>query len=101
MPPFWPLALLSADSHPTRKAYKAMGDHYSWWIMLPHEDFSRIVDLSDQAFTLLAANCTSALHPGTLPSYPSWSSLPTWQAVYQGETTDFTPQGSPSNKSWP
>lgn len=39
-----------------------MGDHYSWWIMLPHEDFARIVDLSDQAFTLLAANCTSALN---------------------------------------
>lgn len=38
------------------KAYKAMGDHYSWWIMLPQEDFSRIVDPSDQAFTLLAAN---------------------------------------------
>ncbi|KAK7724097.1 hypothetical protein SLS64_000431 [Diaporthe eres] len=38
------------------KAYKAMGDHYSWWIMLPHEDFSRIVDPGDQAFTLLAAN---------------------------------------------
>lgn len=38
-----------------------MGDHYSWWIMLPQEDFARIVDPSDQAFTLLAANCTSAL----------------------------------------
>ncbi|KAG6360235.1 hypothetical protein INS49_011291 [Diaporthe citri] len=38
------------------KAYKAMGDHYSWWIMLPHEEFSRIVDPSDQVFTLLAAN---------------------------------------------
>lgn len=66
MPGFRSLALLSADSHPTRKAYKAMGDHYSWWIMLPQEDFSRIVDPSDQAFTLLAANCTCALNPESL-----------------------------------
>lgn len=47
-----------------------MGDHYSWWMMLPHEDFARIVDPGDQAFTLLAANCTSALDPGH-PSQPT------------------------------
>lgn len=77
MPAFWSLALHPTDLNPTRKAYKAMGDHYSWWIMLPQEDFSRIVDPSDQAFTLLAANCTCALKPEAVPNHASWSSLRT------------------------
>lgn len=65
-----------------------MGDHYSWWIMLPQGDFARIVDPGDQAFTLLAANCTSALDPRR-PSQASCPSLPACQALYQGMAADF------------
>lgn len=51
--------LLHADFRPAHKAYKAMSDHYAWWIMLPQDEFARIVDPSDQVFILLAANCMS------------------------------------------
>lgn len=37
-----------------------MGKHYSWWMMLPHADFARIVDPSDQVFMLLATHCKPA-----------------------------------------
>ncbi|KAK2607390.1 hypothetical protein N8I77_006066 [Diaporthe amygdali] len=47
------------DEESPYKAYKAMSDHYGWWILLPHEQFSRIVDPSDQVFILLAANWIS------------------------------------------
>lgn len=55
------LSSLRANVLFTCEAYKAMSDHYGWWILLPHEQFSRIVDPSDQVFILLAANCTSTL----------------------------------------
>lgn len=73
-PHFGFLSLHPANPHTTRKAYKAMGDHYSWWILLPHDDFARIVDPSDQAFTLLAANCTYALNRQPFLDYVSGKS---------------------------
>lgn len=66
--------------HPAHKAYKAMSDHYAWWIMLPQDEFSRIVDPSDQVFILLAANCTSTPHPATFLTIAAWSSQSTLEA---------------------
>lgn len=55
----WDPFSLCADVSSAFEAYKAMGDHYTWWMLLPQDDFSRIVDPNDQVFTLLATNCTS------------------------------------------
>ncbi|KAG8160523.1 hypothetical protein KVR01_010059 [Diaporthe batatas] len=44
------------DEESPFKAYLAMGNHYTWWVMLPQDQFARIVDPSDQVFILLAAN---------------------------------------------
>lgn len=38
-----------------------MGNHYGWWMLLPHADFARIVDPNDQVFMLLATHCTSTI----------------------------------------
>ncbi|KUI63216.1 Sterol uptake control protein 2 [Cytospora mali] len=43
------------ESSPYR-AWKAAGDHYAWWMTLPHSDFARIVDPNDQVFMLLASH---------------------------------------------
>ncbi|KAK3946164.1 C6 zinc finger protein [Diplogelasinospora grovesii] len=37
-------------------AYQAMTAHYGWWMMLPHEQFQRLVDPSNQLAILLASH---------------------------------------------
>ncbi|KAK0706829.1 hypothetical protein B0T26DRAFT_655867 [Lasiosphaeria miniovina] len=37
-------------------AYKALTQHYAWWMMLPHEQFQRLVDPANQPAVLLAAH---------------------------------------------
>ncbi|KAL2264047.1 hypothetical protein VTK26DRAFT_3085 [Humicola hyalothermophila] len=37
-------------------AYQAIMDHYGWWIQLPHDQFRRIVDPTNQVAVLLAAH---------------------------------------------
>jgi hypothetical protein len=38
------------------KAYKSMTDHYSWWMMLPHDQFQRVIDPANQVSILLATH---------------------------------------------
>ncbi|OIW27362.1 C6 zinc finger protein [Coniochaeta ligniaria NRRL 30616] len=38
------------------RAYKAMSQHYGWWMMLPHEQFRQIIDPSNQVCVLLASH---------------------------------------------
>ncbi|KAM0329131.1 hypothetical protein ACHAQA_004427 [Verticillium albo-atrum] len=38
------------------EGYQRMKDHYGWWIMLPHEQFQRVIDRGDQVMVLLAAH---------------------------------------------
>lgn len=40
-------------------AYKAIAQHYSWWMQLPHEKFQQVVDPNSQVFVLLAAHWIS------------------------------------------
>ncbi|KAB5585805.1 hypothetical protein GE09DRAFT_1072029 [Coniochaeta sp. 2T2.1] len=37
-------------------AYKSMSAHYSWWMMLPHEQFRHIIDPDNQVCVLLATH---------------------------------------------
>lgn len=37
-------------------AYKAMSQHYAWWMMLPHEQFRHVIDPGNQVCTLLASH---------------------------------------------
>ncbi|KAK3387680.1 hypothetical protein B0H63DRAFT_470694 [Podospora didyma] len=37
-------------------AYRAMTAHYGWWMMMPHEDFQRLVDPDNQVAVLLATH---------------------------------------------
>ncbi|KAL1884333.1 hypothetical protein VTK73DRAFT_27 [Phialemonium thermophilum] len=37
-------------------AYKAMTQHYAWWMMLPHEQFQRVIDTTNQVNILLASH---------------------------------------------
>lgn len=66
--------------HSAHKAYKAMSDHYAWWIMLPQDEFARIVDPSDQVFILLAANCMPTPHSASSLTIDTWSSQSTLEA---------------------
>ncbi|ROW16940.1 hypothetical protein VPNG_01139 [Cytospora leucostoma] len=43
------------ESSPYR-AWKAVSDHYAWWMMLPQSEFARIIDPGDQVFMLLASH---------------------------------------------
>lgn len=37
-------------------AYQALRQHYAWWMMLPHDEFQRIIDPSNQVAILLATH---------------------------------------------
>lgn len=37
-------------------AYKAMSQHYAWWMMLPHEQFRHVIDPGNQVCILLASH---------------------------------------------
>lgn len=37
-------------------AYKAMTNHYAWWMMLPHDQFQQIVDPTNQVCILLGSH---------------------------------------------
>ncbi|KAK5661519.1 hypothetical protein OQA88_11423 [Cercophora sp. LCS_1] len=37
-------------------AYQALGEHYKWWMMLPHDQFQRIIDPSNQTILLLSTH---------------------------------------------
>lgn len=41
------------------KAYKGITDHYGWWIMLPHDQFQRLIDPTNQVAVLLASHWIS------------------------------------------
>ncbi|KAM7206272.1 C6 zinc finger protein [Rhypophila sp. PSN 637] len=38
------------------EAYKALTAHYAWWMMLPHDQFERLMDPSNQVALLLATH---------------------------------------------
>ncbi|KAK4454991.1 hypothetical protein QBC34DRAFT_289273 [Podospora aff. communis PSN243] len=40
-------------------AYQALRQHYAWWMMLPHGDFQRVIDPSNQVGILLATHWIS------------------------------------------
>ncbi|KAK0704984.1 hypothetical protein B0H67DRAFT_366930 [Lasiosphaeris hirsuta] len=37
-------------------AYQAMGRHYGWWMMIPHDEFEKIIDTGSQVATLIATH---------------------------------------------
>ncbi|KAM7208435.1 hypothetical protein V8F20_001116 [Naviculisporaceae sp. PSN 640] len=38
------------------EAYKALTDHYAWWMMLPHDQFERLINPGNQIAVLLASH---------------------------------------------
>ncbi|KAK1750002.1 C6 zinc finger protein [Echria macrotheca] len=38
------------------EAYQALSKHYGWWMMLPHEQFQRLIDPGNQTCVLLASH---------------------------------------------
>ncbi|KAK1827583.1 hypothetical protein QBC39DRAFT_174625 [Podospora conica] len=38
------------------EGYLSMGKHYGWWMMLPHEEFQRLIDPTRQTSVLLASH---------------------------------------------
>ena len=38
------------------EAYKALAAHYEWWMMLPHGEFERLIDMGDPVAVLLASH---------------------------------------------
>lgn len=55
-PPFYPTTFsidVCANSWP---AYKAMTTQYGWWMMLPHDQFQRVIDTTNQVNILLSAH---------------------------------------------
>ncbi|EOO00020.1 putative c6 transcription factor protein [Phaeoacremonium minimum UCRPA7] len=37
-------------------AYKSISDHYGWWMMLPYDDFQRVIDTHNPVMVLLASH---------------------------------------------
>jgi len=55
---YWELILAMTDQLRVSswEGYLAMGKHYEWWMMLPHEEFQRIIDPNRQTTLLLASH---------------------------------------------
>ncbi|KAK0732647.1 hypothetical protein B0T21DRAFT_443843 [Apiosordaria backusii] len=56
---YWELLLNMAESlyRSSWEGYQAMTEHYSWWMMLPHEEFQVLVDIpGNQVSVLLGAH---------------------------------------------